>query len=64
MNKFLSSSIDIVSDQYHNLVNKFLTTNDNKEKKILLRRLANLVTVMEFLYTSQHPNTNDNFIYT
>ncbi|OGT97844.1 MAG: hypothetical protein A2079_00110 [Geobacteraceae bacterium GWC2_48_7] len=63
MNKFVTNSIDMVSDQYHHLVNKFLTTNDNGEKKILLRRLANLVTVMEFLYTSQHLSAKaDNFI--
>lgn len=63
MNKFVSNSVDIVSDQYHNLVNKFLTTSDTSEKKILLRRLANLVAVLEFLYTSQHIGAKaDNFI--
>lgn len=60
MKKFVTNSIDIVTDQYHHLIKRFLVTNDSGEKKILLRRLANLVTVLEFLYTTQHIGSRAN----
>jgi len=40
---------DVVNEQFHNLREKFKSSRDAEEKKVLLRRLINLVGVMEFL---------------
>ncbi|HET6419874.1 MAG TPA: hypothetical protein VFG19_06950 [Geobacteraceae bacterium] len=41
--------LDLVKDQYRNLKEKFRSAGDAKEKKVIFRRLVNLLGVMQFL---------------
>ncbi len=41
--------LDLVFDQFQQLRAKFKTTGDARERKILLRRLVNIVGVIHFL---------------
>jgi hypothetical protein len=41
--------LDLVKDQYQNLKEKFRSARDDKEKKVIFRRLVNLLGVMQFL---------------
>ncbi len=43
------SPLDLVYDQFQQLKAKLKTTGDAAERKILLRRLVNLVGVIQFL---------------
>jgi hypothetical protein len=40
---------DLVSEQYQNLKEKLMSARDDKEKKVIFRRLINLLGVMQFL---------------
>jgi hypothetical protein len=40
---------DLAYEQYLRLKGKLTASGDPQEKKVLLKRLANLLTVMEFL---------------
>jgi len=41
--------LEVVQEQYHYLMEKLRSTQDVREKKVLLKRLINLVGVMQFL---------------
>ena len=41
--------LQVVQEQYQHLKNKLRSTNDVREKKVILKRLLNLVGVMQFL---------------
>jgi hypothetical protein len=41
--------LDLVKDQYQNLKEKLRSARDDKEKKVIFRRLVNLLGVMRFL---------------
>ncbi len=41
--------LDLVNEQYQNLKEKFKSARDHKEKKVIFRRLVNLLGVMQFL---------------
>ncbi len=41
--------LDLVHEQFQNLKEKFKSTPDAGEKKVLFRRLINLLGVMQFL---------------
>ncbi len=43
--------LDLVYDQFRQLREKLKTTGDVRERKILLRRLVNIVGVIQFLLT-------------
>ncbi len=44
--------LDLVNEQYRNLKEKLKSTGDPKEKKVIFRRLVNLLAVMQFLVSS------------
>ncbi|BCS53588.1 hypothetical protein [Geobacter sp. SVR] len=52
MGSRVSSSFEIVTDQHQVLYNRFLSSSDQNEKIVLLRRLVNLANVMLFLVSS------------
>ncbi len=58
MGKMIGSSIKIVMSQYQILFNKFVSTQDDREKAVLCRRLVNLLGVMQFLISVQEINSN------
>jgi hypothetical protein len=41
--------LDLVSEQYQNLKKRLGSARDDREKKIIFRRLINLLGVMQFL---------------
>jgi hypothetical protein len=41
--------LDLLNDQYQNLKEKLRSARDDKEKKVIFRRLVNLLGVMQFL---------------
>ncbi len=43
--------LDLVYDQFRQLKEKLRTTGDAQERKVLLRRLVNIVGVIQFLLT-------------
>ena len=47
MNKI--NPLEVVQEQYKNIKEKLKSTHDIREKKVLFKRLINLVGVMEFL---------------
>lgn len=49
MKKHISKSFDYVIEGYRQLLDKLAMTEDARERKILLRRLVNLIGVMQFL---------------
>ncbi len=50
MKKFKNiNPLDLVNEQYRQLKEKFRSARDNKEKKVIFRRLVNLLGVMQFL---------------
>lgn len=53
MGKKLRNSIEIAVEQFQNLLEKCLQTKDEHEKVILVRRLVNLVGVIQFLISVQ-----------
>jgi hypothetical protein len=56
MGKKIRNSIEIVVEQFHNLLDRCLQTRDEKERVILVRRLINLVGVIQFLVSVQKVN--------
>lgn len=55
MNKKKINPTEVVQEQYQRLKERLESTCDIREKNILFRRLANLLTVMQFLI-SRHKN--------
>jgi|GEM_PF-1521876 len=53
MGKKIRNSIEIVVEQFQNLLEKCLQTKDEHERVILVRRLVNLVGVIQFLVSVQ-----------
>lgn len=53
MGKKIRNSIEIVVEQFQNLLEKCLQTKDDHERVILVRRLINLVGVIQFLVSVQ-----------
>ncbi|GFE60393.1 hypothetical protein [Geobacter sp. AOG2] len=53
MGKKIRNSIEIVVEQFQNLFEKCLQTKDEHERVILVRRLVNLVGVIQFLISVQ-----------
>jgi len=53
MGKKIRNSIEIVVEQFQNLLEKCLQTKDEHERVILVRRLVNLVGVIQFLISVQ-----------
>ena len=53
MGKKIRNSIEIVSEQFQNLLERCLQTKDEHERVILVRRLINLVGVIQFLVSVQ-----------
>lgn len=53
MGKKIRNSIEIVVEQFQNLLERCLQTRDEKERVILVRRLINLVGVIQFLVSVQ-----------
>ena len=53
MGKKIRNSIEIVAEQFQNLLEKCLQTKDEHERVILLRRLINLIGVIQFLVSVQ-----------
>ena len=47
MNKI--NPLEVVQEQYHYLKEKLRSTHDAREMKVIVKRLINLVGVMEFL---------------
>ncbi len=43
--------LDLVYDQFRQLKERLRTTGDAQERKVLLRRLVNIVGVIQFLLT-------------
>ena len=43
--------LDLVYDQFRQLKERLKTTGDAQERKVLLRRLVNIVGVIQFLLT-------------
>lgn len=43
--------LDLVYDQFRQLRERFRTAGDAQERKVLLRRLVNIVGVIQFLLT-------------
>jgi hypothetical protein len=43
------SPLEVVQEQYLHLKNKLRSTEDVQERKIILKRIVNLVGVMQFL---------------
>ena len=41
--------LEIVQEQYQRLMDKLRSTHDDREKKVLFKRLINLAGVMQFL---------------
>ena len=57
MNSREFQSLEMVDQQHQVLYDRFLSTNDPREKPFLLRRLANLCKVKEFLLSTQEVNS-------
>jgi len=53
MGKKIRNSIEIVVEQFQNLLEKCLKSKDEHERVILVRRLVNLVGVIQFLVSVQ-----------
>ncbi len=53
MGKKIRNSIEIVVEQFQNLLEKCLLTKDEHERVVLVRRLVNLVGVIQFLVSVQ-----------
>ncbi|KAB0672394.1 hypothetical protein F6V30_07475 [Oryzomonas sagensis] len=53
MGKKIRNSIEIVVEQFQNLLEKCLQTKDDHERVVLVRRLINLVGVIQFLVSVQ-----------
>ncbi|QEM69050.1 hypothetical protein FO488_13370 [Geobacter sp. FeAm09] len=53
MGKKIRNSIEIVVEQFQNLLEKCLQTKDDNERVVLVRRLINLVGVIQFLVSVQ-----------
>jgi len=51
--KKIKSSIKVAMSQYHILLERFVSTQDDGEKAILCRRLVNLLGVIQFLISVQ-----------
>ncbi len=58
MRKRIKSSIDTAWSQYQILYNRFVTVQDDAEKALLMRRLLNLLGVIQFLISIQEINSN------
>jgi hypothetical protein len=56
MGKKIRNSIEIVVEQFQNLLEKCLQTKDEHERAVLVRRLINLVGVIQFLVSVQKVN--------
>jgi len=48
--------LEVVQEQYQRLKEKFRSTKDVREKKVLLKRLVNLAGVMQFLISINKNN--------
>lgn len=53
MGKKIRNSIEIVVEQFQNLLERCLQTKDEQERVILVRRLINLIGVIQFLVSVQ-----------
>ena len=53
MGKKIRNSIEIVAEQFQNLLERCLQTKDEHERVVLVRRLINLVGVIQFLVSVQ-----------
>lgn len=53
MGKKIRNSVEIVVEQFQNLLERCLQTKDEHERVILVRRLINLVGVIQFLVSVQ-----------
>ncbi|MDR3580036.1 MAG: hypothetical protein P4L44_08750 [Oryzomonas sp.] len=53
MGKKIRNSIEIVAEQFQNLLERCLQTKDEHERVILVRRLINLIGVIQFLVSVQ-----------
>lgn len=53
MGRKIRNSIEIAVEQFQNLLEKCLRTKDEHERVILVRRLVNLVGVIQFLISVQ-----------
>ncbi len=53
MGKRIRSSIKIAMSQYHILLERFISAQDDGEKAVLYRRLVNLLGVIQFLISVQ-----------
>ena len=53
MGRKIRNSIEIAAEQFQNLLEKCLRTKDEHERVILVRRLVNLVGVIQFLVSVQ-----------
>ena len=53
MGKKIRNSIEIAAEQFQNLLERCLKTKDEHERVILVRRLINLVGVIQFLVSVQ-----------
>jgi hypothetical protein len=53
MGRKIRNSIEIVVEQFQNLLERCLQTKDENERVILVRRLVNLVGVIQFLVSVQ-----------
>jgi hypothetical protein len=56
MGEKIRNSIEIVAEQFQNLLDRCLQTKDEKERVLLVRRLINLVGVIQFLVSVQKVN--------
>jgi hypothetical protein len=56
MSKMLRNSIEIVSEHFKTLLEKCQLTRDGNERTVLIRRLINLVGVIQFLIAVQKVN--------
>jgi len=53
MGKKIRNSIEIVVEQFQNLLERCLKTKDEHERTLLVRRLVNLIGVIQFLISVQ-----------
>jgi len=53
MGKKIRNSIEIVVEQFQNLLEKCMQTKDHHERVVLVRRLINLAGVIQFLVSVQ-----------
>jgi hypothetical protein len=57
MSKMIRNSIEIVVEHFQNLLEKCLHTEDENKRVVLVRRLINLVGVIQFLISVQELNS-------